>query len=154
MMKDARPANPLTAAMADTAGYYLARAQMRSLMGRDARADFDTAAAWYERRREASPDEPWFALYAAQAYAGQGRRDEAIRTGEMAVALLAKDTWEGPGTHAILAEILWQFGDRDRAAAELERFAASYPQNRDLVRHDPRWAAMREHPRVQQALRE
>jgi tetratricopeptide (TPR) repeat protein len=144
---------PLTTVMGDTAGYYLARAHMRSALGRDARADFDTAVAWYERQRAASPDEPWFALYAAQAYAGQGRRDEAIRAGEAAVAALTRDTWEGPGVHAALAEILWRFGDRDRAAAELERFAASYPQNRDLVRHDPRWAEMREHPRIKQVLR-
>jgi tetratricopeptide (TPR) repeat protein len=147
------PFPPLTAAMGDTAGYYLARAQTRSLLGRDARADFDTAATWYERRRAATPDDPWVAQAAGMAFAGQGRRDEAIRTGEAAVALFANDTWEGPAAHAILAEILWQFGDRDRAAAELERFAASYPQNRDLVRHDPRWAAMREHPRIKQVLR-
>jgi serine/threonine-protein kinase len=146
------PFPPLTAAMADTAGYYLARAQMRSALGRDARADYDTAAAWYERRRAALPDDPWVAQAAALAFAAQGRRDDAIRTGEAAVALFANDTWEGPSAHAILAEILWQFGDRDRAAAELERFAASYTQNRDLVRHDPRYAAMREHPRVRQLM--
>jgi len=145
------PLPALTAAMADTGGYYLARAQVRSALGHDARADFDSATAWYERWRAARPDDQWLAVAAAMAFAGQGRRDDAVRAGEAAVALFVNDTWEGPGAHAVLAEILWRFGDRDRAAAELERFAA-YPQNRDLVRHDPRYAALREHPRVRRLI--
>ena len=146
------PFPALTPAMADTGGYYLVRGQVRTALGHDARADFDTAAAWYRRRRADRPDDQWLAVAAAMAFAGQGRRDDAVRAGETGVALFAKDTWEGPGAHATLAEVLWQFGDRDRAAAELERYAA-YPQNRDLVRHDPRFAALREHPRIQQVIR-
>jgi tetratricopeptide (TPR) repeat protein len=147
------PFPALTAAMADTAGYYLARAHVRSALGHDARADFDSATVWYQRWRATRPDDPWLAVGTAWAFAGQGRGDEAVGAGEAAVALFANDTWEGPGAHAALAEILWRFGDRDRAAAELERFAAAFPQNRDFVRHDPRYAALREHPRMRQLLR-
>jgi serine/threonine-protein kinase len=146
------PFPPLASSMADTAGYYLARAHARSALGADPRADFDSAAAGYVRRRAERPEDPWLAVAAAMAFAGQGRRDDAIRAGEAAVALFANDTWEGPGAHAILAELLWRFGDPDRAAVELERFAA-YAQNRDLVRHHPRYAAMREHPRIRAMLR-
>jgi predicted Zn-dependent protease len=147
------PLPALAPSMADTAGYYQARAHVRTALGQDARTDFDSAAAGYARRRAARPEDPWLALAAAMALAGQGRRDDAIRAGEAAVALFANDTWEGPAAHAVLAEILWRFGERDRAAAELERYATSYRQNRDLVRYHPRFAAMREHPRVKQLLR-
>jgi len=147
------PLPALAASMADTAGYYLARAQVRTALGRDGRADFDTATAWYERRRAARADDPWLALAATMAYAGQGRRDDAVRTGEAAVALFANDTWEGPTAHAIFAEILWRFGDHDRAAVEIGRFIAAGPINRDLVRHHPRYATLREHPRVRQLIR-
>jgi serine/threonine-protein kinase len=147
------PLPALAPSMADTAGYYQARAHVRTALGQDARTDFDSAAAGYARRRAARPEDPWLALAAAMALAGQGRRDDAIRAGEAAVALFANDTWEGPTAHAVLAEILWRFGERDRAAAELERYATSYRQNRDLVRYHPRFAAMREHPRVKQLLR-
>jgi serine/threonine-protein kinase len=147
------PLPALTAAMADTAGYYLARAQLRELQGQAARADFDTAAAWYERRRAARPDDPWIGIAAAMAYAGQGRRDDALRAAAAAVTLAANDTWEGPGTHEVHAGILWRFGERDSAAAELERYIAAGPQARDLARHDPRYTALREHPRIRQLLR-
>jgi tetratricopeptide (TPR) repeat protein len=146
------PLPALAPSMSDTAGYYLARAHVRAALGADPRADFDSAAAEYVRRRAVRPEDPWLAVASAMALAGQGRRDDAIRAGEAAASLFANDTWEGPGAHAILAEILWRFGERDRAAAELERFAA-YPQNRDLVRHHPRYAAMKEHPRIRAMLR-
>jgi hypothetical protein len=107
----------------------------------------------YARVREQGPEDPWVALYAAPAYAGQGRSGEAVRTGEEVVALFATDTSEGPAARAVLAEILWRFGQRDRAVAELTRYAAAYPQARDLARYDPRYAATREDPRLRNALR-
>jgi serine/threonine-protein kinase len=142
------PFPALTTSMADTAAYYLVRAQIRTRQGHDARADFDSAAARYHGQAAVRPEEPWIQLYLAQAAAGQGRRDAALRAGDAAMANFARDLWEGPGARAAYAEILWQFGERDRAVAELERFVTGFPAARDLVRHNPRYAAMREDPRV------
>ena len=146
------PFPPLIASIADTAAYYLVRAQVRTRQGHDARADFDSAAVRYRRQGAARPDEPWIQLYLAQAAAGQDRRDDALRAGAAAVTNFARDRWEGPAARGVHAEILWQFGDRDRAVAELERFVAGGPLYRDLLRYAPRYAAMREDPRVRKLV--
>lgn len=146
------PFPALTTSMVDTAAYYLARAQIRSRGGYDARADFDSAARRYRRQAENRPDEPWIALYVAQAAAGLGQRDEALRAGEQAMANFARDQWEGPGSHIVFAQILWRFGERDRAVTELGRAVSGPRMFRDLLRYDPHFEDMRADPRVRQLI--
>lgn len=148
------PFPPLGPAMPDTAGYYLARGRIEDLLHRDARASFDSAAAVYERRLRARPDEPWDHCFLGVAYAGLGRRDDAIREGRRAQELLplTKDAWEGPGLIATLAFTYLRFGQRDAAVAELVRFIAAQPGNRALVRYAPVFAPFRDDPRIKRLI--
>jgi predicted Zn-dependent protease len=138
----------LSTSIVDTAGYYLVRGQVRRYLGRDARADFDSAAARYRRQAAERPEEPWIQLFLAQALAGLERRDDALQAGDAAMTNFARDQWEGPWARSMYAEILWQFGERDRAVAQLQAYVTGYGAARDLLRHHPRFAAMREDPRV------
>ncbi len=144
---------PLGPDMVDTAGYYLARADVFRLVGRDARASYDSAAAAYRRRVRSRPDEGWDHAGLGLANAGLGRRDDAIREARRAVELLeGRDMYEGPMLHAWLAEVYLTFGERDSAAVAIERFVRAMPGNRALVRHHPRYARLRELPRVRELL--
>jgi serine/threonine-protein kinase len=148
------PFPPLRAEMYDTAGYYLARAQIEEGLNRDARASYDSAAMAYERRLKERSDEAWDHGYLGQAYAGLGRRDDALREGRRALELLplTRDAWEGPDLLALLMETCLRFGDREGAVQAALRFIAALPGNRLLVRHEPRYQGVRDDPRVRRAL--
>ena len=146
------PFPPLTVSMIDTAAYYLVRGQVRRNMGADARADFEAAAARFRRQAADRPEEPWVQLYLAEAASGLNRRDEAITAGDAAMRNFARDQWEGPWARSVFAEILWRFGERDRAVTELEAYVTGFPAGRDLLRHHPRFAPMREDPRVRKLI--
>lgn len=140
------PFPPLRAEMFDTAGYFLARAQVEEVLHRDARASFDSAASAYQRRLRDRPDEPWDHSYLGQAYAGLGRREDAAREGRRAVELMpiTRDAWEGPDLSALLMTSCLRFGDHEGAVQAALQFTATQPGNRLLVRYEPRIPA---HPR-------
>jgi serine/threonine-protein kinase len=148
------PFPPLAPTMPDTGGYYLARAQVEELLGRQARGSFDSAAAAYERRLRIQPDEPWDHAFLGQAYAGLGRRDDAVREGRRAEDLLplSKDAWEGPLLISMLVGTYRRFGDQDAAVAEIARFITAEAGNRLLVRYDPVFAGFRNDPRVKRLI--
>jgi tetratricopeptide (TPR) repeat protein/TolB-like protein len=148
------PFPTLTPAMTDTAGYWLARAQIEELLGKDARASYEAAVAVYERRLTTRPEEPWDHGFLGRAYAGLGRGADAIREGRRAEQLLPleKDAWEGPVLIRLLARTYQRFGDRDAAATEMVRFIQSQAGNRQLVRFDPSYAGLRDDPRVRRAI--
>jgi tetratricopeptide (TPR) repeat protein len=143
----------LRSEMFDTAGYYLARGQVEEKLKRDARASYDSAARAYERRLKERPDEGWDHGYLGQAYAGLGRRADALREGRRALELLlTRDAWEGPELLALLMETCLRFGDREGAVQAALQFIAAQPGNRLLVRHEPRFQGVRDDPRVRRAL--
>jgi serine/threonine-protein kinase len=144
---------PLGPEMMDTAGYHQARGDVLHLIGRDARASYDSAAAAYERRLRVRPEEGWDHWGLSVAYAGLGRRDDAVREGRRAVELLGpRDSYEGPILHASLAEVYLLFGERDSAAAAIERFIRAMPGNRAVVRYHPRYAQLRQLASVRELL--
>jgi serine/threonine-protein kinase len=108
----------------------------------------------YERRLKERSDEAWDHGYLGQAYAGLGRRDDALREGRRALELLplTRDAWEGPDLLALLMETCLRFGDREGAVQAALRFIAALPGNRLLVRHEPRYQGVRDDPRVRRAL--
>ncbi|MGH7674448.1 MAG: tetratricopeptide repeat protein, partial [Gemmatimonadales bacterium] len=146
------PFPPLTAAMSDTGSYYLQRATARRHLGRDTRADFDSAIVLLERKVRERPDDALPHERLGRAYAGAGRRDDAVRAGQAAVARAAKDAYAGPFAYTTLAEIYARFGELDRAAEQLERFIAAMPFGRDWVRYRPEFAALRHHPRIRRLI--
>lgn len=144
---------PLGSEIVDTAGYYLSRAETFRVLGRDSRASYDSAASAYERRVRDRPGEGWDRAALGTAYAGLGRREDALRECRRALELLQdRDFYQGPELHTVLAEVYLRFGEGDSAAVALERFVRAAPGNRALLRHHPRYARLRELPRVRELV--
>jgi tetratricopeptide (TPR) repeat protein len=89
------------------------------------------------------------------AYAGLGRRQEAIREGKLAVDLLpvSKDAMRGTYRVGDLARIYVMVGDFDLAVNQIA-FLLSIPSELsiNLLRLDPAWNPLRGHARFQKLL--
>ena len=89
------------------------------------------------------------------AYAGLGRKDEAIREGKKAVELypVSKDADEGQSVVLDLAVIYTMVGEYEAALDEIE-YLLSIPSETSVpwLRLDPIWDPLREHPRFQELL--
>jgi tetratricopeptide (TPR) repeat protein len=89
------------------------------------------------------------------AYAGLGRKEDAIREGKLAVELLpvTKEAWRGLFKVEALAKIYVMVGEFDAAIDQLE-FLLSVPGEMTihLLRLDPVWDPLRDHPRFQKLI--
>jgi len=139
----------------DTSGYFLFKAELSGLLGRPElkAAYYDSARRILENKVKAQPQEFQFHMQLGLAYAGLGRKEEAIREGKKAVELrpLTKDAF-GFGLEA-LARIYVIVGEYDATIDQLE-YLLSIPSNISvpLLRVDPTWAPLRKHPRFQKLL--
>jgi serine/threonine-protein kinase len=138
----------------DSSGYYLAKARTHR-SGGDARAErvyFDSAARVLAGRSRARPDDPALHAALAFAYAGLGRREDAIREGRRAVELRppSKDTWYGVDMLRNLAVVYATLGEADSAVKEL-RILLSVPSGISVpwLRADPTWDPVRRDPGFQ-----
>jgi serine/threonine-protein kinase len=117
-----------------------------------ARAAFDSARVRLEAALQERPDDPRVHSALGLAYAGLGRREEAVREGREAVNLLpvSRDAMFGPWFVWELAIIYATIGEADAAAVELEGFLSGPgllgPQ---IVLRDPRLDGIRDNPRFQ-----
>ncbi len=89
------------------------------------------------------------------AYAGLGRKEDAIREGRRAVELcpVSKDALQGPGVVWNLAVIYTMVGEYDAALEEIE-YLFSVPSYMSVpwLRLDPSWDPLRDHPRFEALL--
>jgi tetratricopeptide (TPR) repeat protein len=98
-------------------------------------------------------------LYCAigHAYALTGRRDDAVRAGEHAAELLpiSKDAVDGSDQAIELAKIYARVGEDEKALDLIEELL-SIPcmLSVELLRLDPVWDPLRDHPRFQALLKE
>jgi len=138
--------------------YYIPKAQLKAqvygLMGRPAseRAQYDAAREMMEARVREKPRDARFHSALGIAYAGLGRTEEAIREGKLAVDMISvdKDMWLGPFRKKDLAHIYTLVGDYDSALKEIEFLLANPTYySTPLIRMDPTWAPLRDHPRFQ-----
>jgi serine/threonine-protein kinase len=104
---------------------------------------------------EASPEDPRIRSSLGIVYAVQGRREEAIREGQLACDLLPRSE---DGFYYLpylidLAHIYAILGDNDAALERLEH-VISEPSflSAEYVRMDPRWDPLRDDPRFQALL--
>jgi len=117
------------------------------------RAFRDSENLLEERLRESDD----FRLHSALGLtlAALGRKDEAIRKGQKAVSMypLTRDAFEGSD---LLIQIGWMYtflGEYDAAIQEIDRLLAIPSQlSVPLLRIDPRWDPLRDHPRFQALL--
>jgi len=110
---------------------------------------YDEARSILESKIKERPEDERFHSSLGIAYAGLGRKEEAIREGLLAVELLpvTKDAWGGLYRVEDLARIYVIVGESDAAIDQLE-FLLSAPGRMSipLLRLDPTWDPLREHP--------
>ena len=120
-----------------------------------ARAAFDSARVLLDSVMRERPDD--FSAHAARglALAGLGRRAEALREASWLrqSAVYREDAMNGPSVAVTRARILAQAGDTDAALDEIQRLLAEPSMfSVHLLRLDPRWDPIRNHPRFQALL--
>jgi TolB-like protein/Flp pilus assembly protein TadD len=117
---------------------------------RRAREDFDRARIVLEKRLKETPNDPRLHGSLGIAYAGLGRKEDAIREGERAVELypVSTDALTGPRHVLNLAVIHTMTGEYEAALDRIDYllsipFELSVP----LLELDPRWDPLRDSPR-------
>jgi serine/threonine-protein kinase len=134
-------------AMALAYGYYMQGDSARM------RAYADSALPTLERAVQDNPDEPNNHIGLGAAYAFRGRKADAIREGERAVAIRGEDGFQGPGLHHGLARIYQTVGEPVKAVEQLERLLrVPYLVSPGWLRADPSLDPLRSHPRFQRLL--
>ena len=125
--------------------------------GDDARAAaaFDSARVELEAALEADPAEPRVRSALGIAYAGLGRKEEALREGEEGVRLmpLDRETWRGGFRVVQLARIEAMVGEEERAIEHLEQLLSiPFDLTPAELRIDPTWDGLRGNPRFEALL--
>jgi serine/threonine-protein kinase len=150
--------------------YFLQKAQLYGFMNRleSMRTYYDSARIILEKKVKARPEElvgselqnfgrVRFHTTLGEAYAGLGRKEEAIREAKKGVELVpvSKNAIFGPRFIEDLARVNLMVGDYDAAIAQLE-YLLSIPGELSvpLLRLDPTWAPLRSHPRFKKLINE
>jgi TolB-like protein/Tfp pilus assembly protein PilF len=121
------------------------------------RAYYDSARAVVEARMGELPADPRLHSALGIAYAGLGRVGEAIREGRIGVELAPFDNDAAVGPYRILelAQIYTMVGEYDAAVEQLEfLLSVPGPHSAAMLRLDPTWDTLRDHPRFQSLLEE
>jgi len=152
---------PLRAAGGDTAGYYMAKAEYYRVTSDTPRAHayFDSARVVLEAKLAARPankaTEFPVEMALALAYAGLGRKADAIRLGREGAQLVpvSRDALTGPGVLLDLAEIYVRTEEYDAALDQLEYLLSiPCPVSIPLLRVDPLYAPLRGNPRFERLV--
>jgi eukaryotic-like serine/threonine-protein kinase len=123
--------------------------------GPAARSAFAAALAAVARQSDAGQDGWMVHAVRGLALAGLGRKADALAEAWwlQQTTVYREDHWDGPGVVEERAHILAEAGDADAALDELERLLrepswVTVP----ALRLDPRWDAIRDHPRFKALL--
>ena len=106
-----------------------------------------------EEQTKASPDNEELHLWLGAVYATLGRKDDAIREGELALALAKHDVLLVSAAVNDLAQIQVFLGNHDEAIEQIE-YLLSTPGglNVGYLHEHPYWDPLRDHPRFQALL--
>ncbi len=142
---------------ADSVGYYLAKGILVGRAGeaQTARALYDTARAVLEPMIAAIPGDARLHAQLGLAYAGLGRKDEAIREGRRATQLmpLAENAYTGAAMADNLAHILTIVGEYSEAIDEIRAIlGVDAPVSVPWLSVDPTWDPLREEPEFRRLL--
>jgi serine/threonine-protein kinase len=120
-------------------------------------SSLDSARILLEKEVKELPDVYRTRRLLGIAYAGLGRKEEAIREGKLAVELypVSKDAIRGPANVLYLALIYVMVGEYDAALDKIE-YLLSIPCTLSvpLLRFEPQWDPLRDHPRFKRLLEE
>ena len=116
------------------------------------RSHDDSARKILEARVQQRPGEATYHSSLGSAYAGLGRKQDAIREGQAGVNLMpvSRDAYRGPYRVEDLARIYVMVGENEAAIGQLE-YLMSIPIDLGIgaLRLDPAWKPLRDHPRFQ-----
>ncbi len=133
------------------------QAQLYGLLGqREAElSHYRAAAALLEERIRTAPDDARLHASLGIAYAGLGRKADAVREGKRALELMpvAKEAYRGALRAEEMARIYAMVGEREAAVEQLE-YLMSIPLDLAApgLRLDPTWDSLRGHPRFQKLV--
>ena len=116
---------------------------------------YEEARSILESKIQEQPEDGRFHSALGIAYAGLGRKEDALREGKLGVEMLpvTKEAWRGLYRVQTLAEIYVMVGEFDAAIDQLE-FLLSHPAwiSIPLLRLDPVWDPLRDHPRFKKLV--
>jgi serine/threonine-protein kinase len=141
----------------DTSDFYGQRGAVLQLMGQldAARAHFDTARAFLERKVRSHPEEAPLLSQLGLVYAHLGRKEEAIEFAERAVEIQPPevDALDGPGYVQTLAEVYAIVGETDLALDRLE-YLSTIPCDISApgLRASSSFSPLKDHPRFRALL--
>jgi serine/threonine-protein kinase len=120
-------------------------------------ANYESARSILETKIDERPEHARFHSALGVAYAGLGRKEDAVREGKLAVEMLpvSKEAMRGPYRLEDLARIYVMVGEYDDAIDTIE-YLLSRPGllSIPLIRLDPAWAPLRDHPRFKKLIKE
>jgi TolB-like protein/Tfp pilus assembly protein PilF len=135
----------------------LLRGEVQMLAGQHdlARRSFHAARVELEQKVAQDPDDHRFHSSLGIAYAGLGRRVEAVREAKLGCELMpaSKDAWRALVRLRDLALVYTMVGQAGEAIAQLDELLARYGNvTPHLLRLEPRWDPLRSDPRFQALL--
>jgi TolB-like protein/Tfp pilus assembly protein PilF len=143
---------PLVSFDEDVFGRAIVLAELYDLRGDPARARAfaDTAVAEAARRIKSAPDDPYLRIQNALALAYLGRKPEAVKEAERAIASQssAEDGYSGPYNEHLAARVYLRTGQPEKALAILEHLLKiPYYLSPAWLRIDPEWKPLHGNPR-------
>jgi len=145
----------------DNLNYFIPNAQRYALIYRYmnknelAKKYYDEARSILESKIAEQPEDARFHSALGIAYAGLGRKEDAIREGKLGVELLpvAKEAMRGLWRVEALAKIYIMVSEFNAAIDQLE-FLLSKPgwMSVPLLRLDPAWTPLSDHPRFKKLV--
>ena len=116
---------------------------------------FEKARTTLEAKKTQHPEDARLHSSLGITYAGLGRKEDAIREGELAVELcrVSRDAMRGPHRVEDLGRIYVMVGDFDAAIDQIE-YLLSIPSELSipLLGLDPAWDSLRNHPRFRKLI--
>jgi serine/threonine protein kinase/Flp pilus assembly protein TadD len=140
--------------LSDSAEFYATRASIFDYMGNKtlSRAYYDSLRLMSEPKVKEFPDNHSFHLDLAEAYAGLGRKEEAIREGKIALELMpvSKDAMDGPNVMLSMANIYIMTEEYEKAIDLLDYLLANPSMLQvGMMKIYPGYDSLRDHPRFQ-----
>ena len=141
----------------DSVDYYFTKANIYRLMNDTvlSSACYDSVLVLCEARLADGSDSLFSHIRSAYAYAFHGNKENAIRLAQMAVEMwpISKDALTGASMLEMLAEIYVVVGEYDAGLEQIEYLLSIPSELSVLLLHlDPKWDALRDHPRFQALL--
>jgi len=135
----------------------LLRGEVQVLAGEQdlARQSFEAARLELEQKVTQDPTDARFHSSLGVAYAGLGRRDDAVREAKVSCDLMpaSKDAWRAVFRLEDLALVCTMVGQTSEAIAQLDDLLAGSGEfTPNVLRLDPRWDPLRSLPRFQALL--